>query len=298
MKPLVTIGIPVKNGFAKRYPGAGIVYTDKDINLSSCLDTIINQSYTNLEIIVSNNGSTDETASFLDDISKKDKRIKVFHQTNELLLFENFRFVLEKSTGKYFKWNAADDMISNDYIEHNVNFLEKNLDYICSSSKFWFEDNDQNVYFNDLDNNLHDRIKKFFKIRFISHNIFFGLSRKNVLLNILNTNKLHDYLGVDWMIDLYLLFEGKYKTIKEGHIIIGTKGVSKSVNYLKIKRFNKKIIYKILPFYELTKDLVKKIILIKKLTFFEKISIFLICIKINLSFIKKHKMNQSITRTK
>ena len=68
---------------------------------------------------------------------------------------------MEKSTGKYFKWNAADDMISNDYIEHNVNFLEKIFDYICSSSKFWFEYNGQNVYFSDLDNNLHDRIKKF-----------------------------------------------------------------------------------------------------------------------------------------
>jgi hypothetical protein len=203
---------------------------------------------------------------------------------------------LEKSTGKYFKWNAADDMISNDYIEHNVNFLENNLDYVCSSSKFWFEDNDQKVYSNDLDNNLHHRIKKFFNIRFVSHNIFFGLSRKDTLLDIHNTNKSQDYLGVDWMIDLYLLFEGKYKTIKEGHIIIGAKGVSKSENYLKTKRFNEKIIYKILPFYELTKDLVKKMIITKKLSFFEKISIFLTCVKINLSFVKKHKMNKLIER--
>jgi hypothetical protein len=64
MKPLVTIAIPVKNGFTKRYSSPEIVYTEKYINLSSALDVIINQSYTNLEIIVSNNVSTDETASF------------------------------------------------------------------------------------------------------------------------------------------------------------------------------------------------------------------------------------------
>jgi len=296
MRPLVTIAIPVKNGFSRRYPGAGILYSDKDINLSSALNAIINQSYKNLEIIISNNKSTDETALFLDDISKKDNRIKVFHQENELLSYENFQFLLGKSKGKYFKWNAADDMISNDYIECNVNFLENNLDYVSSSSKFWFEDNDQKVYLHDLDNELYDRIKKFFKIRFVSHNIFFGLSRKEILLDINNANLSQDYLGVDWMVDLYLLFEGKYKTIKEGHIIIGTKGVSKSENFLKIKRYNKKIIYKILPFYELTKDLVKKMFLTKKLSLFEKINIFLLCIKINFSFIKKYKMNQSIIR--
>ena len=139
MKPLVSIGIPVKNGFANRYLGTDFVYSEKDVNLAKALDAIINQSYTNLEIIISNNGSTDETYSFLERISRKDKRIKIFNQQPQILPLENFQFVLNNSTGKYFKWNAADDFISKDYIDHNVNFLENNLDYVCSSSKFWFE---------------------------------------------------------------------------------------------------------------------------------------------------------------
>jgi len=53
MKPLVSIGIPVKNGFANK--------TEKDINLEKAVHSILNQSYTNLEIIISNNGSTDQT---------------------------------------------------------------------------------------------------------------------------------------------------------------------------------------------------------------------------------------------
>jgi hypothetical protein len=58
MKPLVSIRIPVKNGFVNRYLGADFVYSEKDINLPKTLDAIINQSYTNIEIIISNNGST------------------------------------------------------------------------------------------------------------------------------------------------------------------------------------------------------------------------------------------------
>ena len=168
MKPLVSIGIPVKNGFANRYPGNGFVYSEKDIDLAKALNSILNQTYTNLEIIISNNGSTDETNAFLEKISKTDKRIKIFNQHKQILLGENFQFVLNKSTGKYFRWNAADDLISQDYIEQNVEFLENNLDYVCSSSKFCFENEQEKSYSHDLDKNLYNRIKSFFNINLSS----------------------------------------------------------------------------------------------------------------------------------
>jgi len=294
MKPLVSIGIPVKNGFANRYPGNEFVYSEKDIDLAKALNSILNQTYTNLEIIISNNGSTDETNAFLEKISKTDKRIIIFNQHKQILPGENFQFVLNKSTGKYFRWNAADDLISQDYIEQNVEFLENNLDYACSSSKFCFENEQEKSYSHDLDKNLYNRIKGFFNIRFVSHNIYFSLVRREILLKTVDRSK--DYLAIDWMTDLDLLLNGKFKTIEKGHIILGAKGFSKSENFLKRRRYNKKIIYKILPFYEMTKDLFKKTIFLKELSVFEKISIYFSCLKINLSFIKRHKMNKIVIR--
>lgn len=294
MKPLVSIGIPVKNGFANRYLGNDFIYSENDIDLAKALDAIINQSYTNLEIIISNNGSTDETYSFLEKISKEDKRIKIFNQQPQILPLENFQFVLNNSTGKYFKWNAADDLISKDYIEHNVNFLENNLNYANSSSKFWFENDKNKIYSHNLDKDLYNRLKDFFKIRFVSHNIFFGLARREILIKTVDRSK--DYLAIDWMTDLDLLLRGRFKTIEKGYIVIGAKGFSKSNNFLKRKRYNNKIIYKILPFYEMTKDLLKKIFFLRELSIFQKISIFFSCVKINLSFVKKHKMNKLIER--
>ena len=117
MKPLVSIGIPVKNGFVNA--------SEKDIDLAKALNSILNQSYTNLEIIISNNCSTDETNSFLEKISKTDKRIKIFNQDKQILAGENFQFVLSKSTGKYFRWNAADDLISQNYIEQNHQYSRR-----------------------------------------------------------------------------------------------------------------------------------------------------------------------------
>ena len=70
------------------------------------MHSILNQSYTNLEIIISNNNSTDETNLFLKKISKTDKRIKIYNQTMEIFINQNFTFVLSKATGKYFKWKT------------------------------------------------------------------------------------------------------------------------------------------------------------------------------------------------
>ena len=120
------------------------------------------------------------------------------------------------------------------------------------------------------------------------------MTRREILLNTIDRSK--DYLAIDWMTDLDLLLNGKFKTVETGYIIIGDKGFSKSDNYLKRKRFNKKLIYKFLPFYELTKDFFIKTIFLKNLSIFQKISLYFHCIKMNISFIKKHRMNKTISR--
>ena len=157
--PLVSIGIPVKDGFKNK--------SEDDINLSKVLDSILNQSYNNLEILISDNCSSDETSSYLEKLSKTDKRIKIFNQSNQIEAGINFQFVLDQAKGKYFRWNAADDLMSEDYIEHNVKFLENNLDYVSSSSKFFFENEKNKSYSHNLDMNLYDRIKYFFDIIFL-----------------------------------------------------------------------------------------------------------------------------------
>ena len=57
MKPLISIGLPVKDGFKDR--------SQNDINLEKSLNSILSQTYENLEIIISDNCSEDETTKFL-----------------------------------------------------------------------------------------------------------------------------------------------------------------------------------------------------------------------------------------
>lgn len=278
MRPLVSIGMPVKNGFK--------VNSKESINLEKSLNSILNQSYTNLEIVISNDCSNDQTKIYLEKISKIDKRIKLFNQKDSLGLGPNFDFVLKKSTGKYFKWNAQDDLISSDYIENNLNFLENNPNYICSSSKFFYENKIDNFLEYNLDGRLFERIKNFFKIRHNSHNLTHSLIKKEFVLKAIDFS--NDYWAIDWIFGLNLLIMGKFRTIKNGTVIFGTDGMSRQKKFVKRKIYNKKLIYNILPYYELMKNLFFKTIFLKELSFFEKITIYYYSFKINLYyFIKK-----------
>ena len=283
MDPLVSIGLPVKDGLLNG--------SKNNINLHKSLNALLNQTYQNLEIIISNNCSKDGTESYLEKIIKTDKRIKFFNQKKELSWAENFKFVLDNSKGKYFRWNAADDLISQDYIEHNVKFLENNKDYISSSSKFYYEDKPNKVNSFNLDNNLYLRIKDFFNNRHISHNILYSLIRREITNETVDLSK--DYWAVDWIFDLDLLLNGKFKTLNEGFVIYGTKGLSKQKKFINRKNYQEKKIYKILPFYELMKNLFLKTFLLKDLSFLEKASIYFLSFKINFHFFKMKIKNKA-----
>ena len=221
MEELVSIGMPVKNGFEGKLRN--------NLNLEKAIKSILNQSYKKIEIIISNDCSTDKTEEYLRTIAKTDNRIFLYNQKKELGLGANFRFVLEKSTGKYFKWNAQDDIISKDYIKNNIKFLQTNPSYIASSSKFSYENNQNKFYSYNLDENLYLRINNFFNIRHISHNLTHSLIRKKYIFK--TTDFTNDYWAIDWIFDLELLIYGKFKTIKKGYAIFGMKGLSKKKNF-------------------------------------------------------------------
>lgn len=282
MKPLISIGLPVKDGFKDR--------SQNDINLEKSLNSILSQTYENLEIIISDNCSEDETTKFLNKKVLSDKRIKLFNQKKEISWAENYKFVLEKSSGKYFKWNAADDLISENFIEENFTFLEKNLDFVCSSSKFFYENNKNNIHKFNLDKDLYSRLSGFFKIRHISHNILYSLVRRECMYKTVDISK--DYWAVDWMFDLDLLINGKFKTIENGFISFGTKGISKKKEFLDRAPYKKKKIYILLPFYELMKRLFLNTIFSNKLSLVEKISLYFKSLKINIYFFLKQRIGK------
>lgn len=78
--------------------------------MNRCVDSIINQSYTNLEIILIDDGSSDNSPSICDEYKRKDSRVKAIHQNNSGLAQARNKGI-ECSTGKWILWVDSDDYI-------------------------------------------------------------------------------------------------------------------------------------------------------------------------------------------
>ena len=118
--PKVSIGLPVYNG---------------GNFLAEALDSILSQTYTDFELIISDNASTDETGQIARKYANKDQRVRYYHNEQNLGASWNFNRVFQLSSGKYFKWAAHDDLIAPDFLMRCVDVLDQNTDVVLAHSK-------------------------------------------------------------------------------------------------------------------------------------------------------------------
>jgi len=118
--PIVTVGIPVFNGekFIKRR-----------------LDSILNQTYQNFQILISDNGSNDLTPKICDEYQKVDKKIKYYRQQKNLGFIKNFNYLIKNTESKYFVMAAVDDLWEPTFLEENIKNLESNKKIVGSIGK-------------------------------------------------------------------------------------------------------------------------------------------------------------------
>lgn len=99
--PKVSIGMPVYNG---------------ELFICEALDSLLAQTFTDFELIISDNGSTDTTEIICKKYVEKDRRIRYLRQAENKGAISNFKFVLDEAVGEYFMWAAADDVWDHEWI--------------------------------------------------------------------------------------------------------------------------------------------------------------------------------------
>jgi glycosyltransferase involved in cell wall biosynthesis len=244
--PEASIGMPVYNG---------------EKTIRAALDSVLAQTFTDFELIISDNASTDGTTAICREYAARDRRIRYVRQRENRGPAANFRFVLDEAVGKYFMWAACDDIRSPDFLAVNFKFLSENPEYAASTSPNRFDGRSlgqQKLVDFALDGDLFERFSRFFDYCWVSHGIFYSLVRTEVLRGCEFVGK--SFIAVDWAINLYLASRGRLNRCSEGLMIIGTEGASNRRNAFKV--FRNSPIELFLPFYGLSKvtlDLTKEL---------------------------------------
>ena len=195
--PLVSIGIPTYNGANK---------------IEKALNSILNQNYPNIEIVISDNGSTDNTEEVVREYAERDHRIKYFKQPQNKGLSFNFEFVLQNATGKYFLWLSDDDELLPNILNTYVDYLENNPEYIlvCGKINYWtgqtLTDCEQNLSFTQ--NSSIIRTMSYYN-QVKEGALIYGLMRHREASLV----RFKSILGCDWHFVAALAFLGKIRQL-------------------------------------------------------------------------------------
>src|SRR6267143_929234 len=100
--PSVSIGLPVYNG--ERY-------------VRTAIESILNQTLQDWELIICDNASTDGTQAICEDYAARDARLRYLRNPSNIGAANNYRRVVELAQGRYFKWIASDDYCAPEFLD-------------------------------------------------------------------------------------------------------------------------------------------------------------------------------------
>lgn len=201
MHPRVTVGLPVYNG--EKY-------------LEQALRSLVAQTYSDFEIVVSDNASTDRTWEICRDFATKDQRIQLFRNTKNVGATSNYNSLVTEARGAYFKWAAHDDNCSPTFLNACVDTLDRTPDAVLCYPSTSVIDGKGNTLTRYRDN-LHilndapeNRLQVYLRENFLEKqgmcNPIFGLIRIECLRR---TRLIQSFVGSDRILLAHLVLLGK-----------------------------------------------------------------------------------------
>jgi glycosyltransferase involved in cell wall biosynthesis len=120
VEPLVSIGLPVRNG---------------EQTVGRAIRTVLDQDYTHLDVVISDNASDDGTEEICRDLARSDTRVRYIRQPQNIGMIPNFYAVLHQARGSYFKWMGHDDWLAPAFVRRCVEVLDDDRSLILVTTR-------------------------------------------------------------------------------------------------------------------------------------------------------------------
>jgi glycosyltransferase involved in cell wall biosynthesis len=175
-KPRVSIGLPVYNG--ENY-------------LAEAIDSVLGQTFSDLELVISDNASTDRTGELCRHYAAVDPRVRYSRNEKNIGAALNYDLVWQKSFGTYFKWLAHDDRLLPNYVAVTVSELENNPEAVlCNTVVDYIDQHGEHLgYYRSVikDSGTENPAERFAAIILKMHTCvdFFGMIRREAMQNSL-----------------------------------------------------------------------------------------------------------------
>lgn len=164
---LVTIGVPTRNG-AK--------------TIRRALDSVLAQSYSRWELVISDNASSDETQAICSSYADTEPRVRYVRQARNIGMAANFNATLKHARGKYFAWLSDDDAWSPHYLECLVDSIRGAQRPALAACRYrYVYENGEYIDSSDVDETWSTLQSTIYYMRHGEINWFYGLFATNVL---------------------------------------------------------------------------------------------------------------------
>lgn len=192
--------------------------------LKEQLDSILNQSYKNIKLIISDDCSKDSTPEILKKYKEKDSRVEIYLQEQNLGVVKNIEFLLKKVTAKIFMLSDQDDYWLPEKVQKTYETLQKEeADFVFGDLEV--TDKDLNTIYPSFNDYmlLSRRINKYINTNRLNYlyNCFTGCTvcgKSNLIEKILPLPKESKFVIHDHWIGLIASFNGKVAYIPEKYI--------------------------------------------------------------------------------
>jgi glycosyltransferase involved in cell wall biosynthesis len=200
--PAVTVGVPVYN--SERY-------------LAETLRSILAQTFTDFEIVISDNASTDGTQLICNDFVRADPRVRYVRQQRNMGVTRNYNVLVALARGRFLKWSSSNDIIQPQFLAACVPILEARDDVVLVYTRTrYFDALSGSVldHADNLDLQGDDAVERYKQCdeRLVANNIINGVIR----LRALKSSTLHgDYPSSDIPLMTELALYGKFVEVPQ-----------------------------------------------------------------------------------